>query len=148
MSRTAINLVMAIAVLGFIAEGASAFGHRCGGWGRGYCGYGYGGCGYGGCGYGGWGYGGMGYGGWTGWGGWGYGGYYGQMNRATARPLVQAARPAVEANTAMLTVDVPRDAQIFVNDRLTTSTGEHREYVSRNLKTDAQYTYKVRAEFT
>jgi uncharacterized protein (TIGR03000 family) len=47
----------------------------------------------------------------------------------------------------MLTVSVPADAKVFVNDRETTSTGEQREYISRNLQPGARYSYTVRAEF-
>lgn len=50
-------------------------------------------------------------------------------------------------NSALLTVKVPADAKVFVNDRATTSTGSDREYVSRNLRPGAGYSYKVRAEF-
>ncbi len=42
---------------------------------------------------------------------------------------------------------MPADAKVFVNDRPTTSTGIDREYISRNLKPGASYSYKVRAEF-
>jgi uncharacterized protein (TIGR03000 family) len=51
-------------------------------------------------------------------------------------------------NSAMLSVNVPADAKVFVNDRETTSTGEHREYISRDLQPGARYSYTVRAEFT
>jgi hypothetical protein len=34
----------------------------------------------------------------------------------------------------MLSVKVPADAKVFVNDRPTMSTGEQREFVSRNLQ--------------
>lgn len=50
-------------------------------------------------------------------------------------------------NSALLTVKVPADAKVFVNDRATSSTGEDREYISRDLQPGAQYSYKVRAEF-
>lgn len=46
----------------------------------------------------------------------------------------------------LLTVDVPEDAKIFVNGQATKSTGEHREYVSRNLELGYTYTYDIRAE--
>lgn len=46
----------------------------------------------------------------------------------------------------LLAVEVPEDAQIFVNDQPTKSTGERREYVSRNLELGYTYTYEVRAE--
>jgi uncharacterized protein (TIGR03000 family) len=51
-------------------------------------------------------------------------------------------------NSALLSVKVPGDAKVFVNDRPTSSTGEDREYISRDLQPGARYSYKVRAEFT
>lgn len=50
-------------------------------------------------------------------------------------------------NAAVLTVAVPEDARIYVNDNPTTSTGEVRRYISRGLTPGAAYTYRVRAEF-
>jgi uncharacterized protein (TIGR03000 family) len=50
-------------------------------------------------------------------------------------------------NSALLSVKVPADAKVFVNDRPTTSTGTDREYISRSLRPGAGYTYTVRAEF-
>ncbi len=47
----------------------------------------------------------------------------------------------------MLSVKVPADAKVFVNDRATTSTGTDREYVSHDLAAGARYNYNVRAEF-
>ena len=46
-----------------------------------------------------------------------------------------------------MSVKVPADAKVFVNDRPTTSTGSDREYVSRDLQPGARYNYTVRAEF-
>ncbi len=51
-------------------------------------------------------------------------------------------------NSALLSVKVPADAKVFVNDRETTSTGSDREFISRDLQTGARYNYEVRAEFT
>lgn len=50
-------------------------------------------------------------------------------------------------NSALLTVKVPAEAKVFVNDRLTTSTGIDREYISRDLQPGAGYSYTVRAEY-
>jgi uncharacterized protein (TIGR03000 family) len=50
-------------------------------------------------------------------------------------------------NSALLSVKVPADAKVFVNDRATTSTGADREYISRDLMAGARYNYDVRAEF-
>ena len=45
-----------------------------------------------------------------------------------------------------LVVEVPADAKIYVNDRLTSTPGEVREYVSKNLTRGFNYSYVVRAE--
>ena len=50
-------------------------------------------------------------------------------------------------STGTLRVSVPEDAQVFVNDAATTSTGENRRYVSRGLEQGRTYSYTVRAEF-
>ncbi len=47
----------------------------------------------------------------------------------------------------MLSVKVPTDAKVFVNDRPTTSAGTDREFISRDLEAGARYNYEVRAEF-
>lgn len=46
----------------------------------------------------------------------------------------------------LLTVSVPADAKIFVNGQATSSTGEVRQYVSRDLANGMSYAYEVRAE--
>jgi uncharacterized protein (TIGR03000 family) len=48
---------------------------------------------------------------------------------------------------ALLSVKVPAEAKVFVNDRLTSSVGADREYISRDLQPGAHYNYDVRAEF-
>jgi uncharacterized protein (TIGR03000 family) len=50
-------------------------------------------------------------------------------------------------NSALLSVKVPADAKVFVNDRATNSTGNDREYISHDLQAGARYNYTVRAEF-
>ena len=52
------------------------------------------------------------------------------------------------AQTALLNVNVPADAKIFVNGSATTSTGADRQYVSRGLTAGNRYEYEVRAEIT
>jgi uncharacterized protein (TIGR03000 family) len=47
----------------------------------------------------------------------------------------------------LLSVKVPADAKIFINDSRTTSTGTDRQYFSRGMQSGAQYGYAVRAEF-
>jgi uncharacterized protein (TIGR03000 family) len=46
----------------------------------------------------------------------------------------------------LLSVSVPDDAKIYVNGQATTSTGENRQYVSRDLAAGFNYAYEVRAE--
>jgi uncharacterized protein (TIGR03000 family) len=46
---------------------------------------------------------------------------------------------------AVLTIAVPLDAKIFVNDRLTKTTGSKRSYVSRRLHVNQVYPFAVRA---
>jgi len=46
----------------------------------------------------------------------------------------------------LLAVSVPSDAKIYVNGQATSSTGETRQYVSRDLQTGYNYAYEVRAE--
>jgi uncharacterized protein (TIGR03000 family) len=47
----------------------------------------------------------------------------------------------------LLSVKVPAEAKVFVNDRPTDSDGADREYISHNLQPGASYSYVVRAEF-
>ena len=51
------------------------------------------------------------------------------------------------ANSGTLTVSVPTDAKVFVNDAATSSAGSNRRYVSRGLSPGRTYTYTVRVEF-
>jgi uncharacterized protein (TIGR03000 family) len=53
-------------------------------------------------------------------------------------------RPAADA--ILLSVAVPQDARVYVNNMLTKSTGRVRRYVSRGLDKDASFTYTIRAE--
>lgn len=56
-----------------------------------------------------------------------------------------SVRP-VNSDSARLTVTVPADARVYINDRATTSTGTLRQYDSGNLTSGKTYTYQVRAE--
>ncbi len=136
MLKTALKIAVVLVALGSFTSEASAFGHRHCGWG----GCGWGGCGWGGCGYG------LGYYGGWGYGGWGYPGYWGPgMGYYAGSP--SRATTSTATNNALLTVDVPAEAKIFVNDRPTTSTGPVRQYISRDLQPGTTYSYKVRAEY-
>ncbi len=48
--------------------------------------------------------------------------------------------------SALLTVTVPEDAKVYVNNRLTKTPGTRRTYVSRGLVDGFDYTYEIRAE--
>jgi uncharacterized protein (TIGR03000 family) len=72
---------------------------------------------------------------------------------ATSTPEVvapPAASPAagdstaIPADAAMLIVDVPSNAKIFVNGAATKATGETRRYISRGLVAGKEYEFVVR----
>ncbi len=48
---------------------------------------------------------------------------------------------------AILTVQVPAATKIFINDQLTTTKGESRSYVSKQLEKGKSYRYNVKAVF-
>lgn len=52
------------------------------------------------------------------------------------------------AQTALLSVNVPAEAKIFINGAATTTTGSERQYISRGLSAGNRYDYEVRAEIT
>jgi uncharacterized protein (TIGR03000 family) len=76
---------------------------------------------------------------------------YGCWGEATEVPTESAvpppAAPAAETQTR-LSVEVPADAVVIINDHTTTSTGNDRSYVSRGLEAGGSYRYEVRAEIT
>lgn len=49
-------------------------------------------------------------------------------------------------NAVVLDVTLPADARVYINDRLTRSTGASRRYVSDGLDIGSLYTYELRAE--
>lgn len=49
-------------------------------------------------------------------------------------------------NGAVLTLDVPEDAKVYINGLLTKTPGTQRTYVSRGLDPGYRYTYEIRAE--
>src|SRR5687768_9578201 len=53
---------------------------------------------------------------------------------------------SIDKADGLLAIEVPADAKIFVNGQATRSTGEHREFVSRDLELGYNYAYEVRAE--
>lgn len=52
----------------------------------------------------------------------------------------------VSDDTAILTVAVPAEARVFVNDEATQSEGPVRQYISHGLRAGYSYTYVVRVE--
>lgn len=69
---------------------------------------------------------------------------------APAPGSAPAPAPGTSTSTTsvdgLLAVSVPQDAKIYVNGQATSSTGEARQYVSRNLQPGFNYSYEVRAE--
>lgn len=70
--------------------------------------------------------------------------YYGASN-TTSSPVL-AASSSTQNDAVYLTVNVPSAAKVFVNDKLTTSTGSVRQFVSRGLVAGKSYKFDVRAE--
>ena len=65
---------------------------------------------------------------------------------APASPAPADSTQWMAPDAALLTVHVPADAKVYVNDRLTKSTGVLRQFVSRGLAAGSQYKYEVRVE--
>lgn len=63
-----------------------------------------------------------------------------------AAPAIDAgaAVETVPADGALLVVDLPTDAQVFVNGAKTSATGARRRYVSRGLETGKDYEFVVK----
>jgi uncharacterized protein (TIGR03000 family) len=149
MSQNAFKAALIIAVLGFVVQDANAIGR----WGG--CGWGRNGC-YGG------GYGGYTYGGWSGfpyasfYSGWGYPACgYGESVGVPSNGKVSPDAPTNSGSSngsqapdsVALTVSVPADARVFINNHPTTSTGDHRQYISTGVQPGAVYRCQVRAEY-
>ena len=66
----------------------------------------------------------------------------------TPRPTEDAEETLIlprARNNAVLSLNVPRDAKVYINDQLTKTEGEVRDYVSRRLKKGEHYEYHVKA---
>ena len=67
-------------------------------------------------------------------------------------PVLEIPTPEPNANNARddarIVVNVPSDAQVFINNRQTTSTGSSRRFVTRDLLTRADYPYEVKMVMT
>jgi uncharacterized protein (TIGR03000 family) len=59
-----------------------------------------------------------------------------------------SSRPATSSssNSGILAVRVPANAKVYVNGSLTSTPGDYRRFVSRNLEPGRDYRYQVRAE--
>lgn len=98
--------------------------------------------------YGSWGSSGGSYGSWGSSGG-SYGGSSGGVIVDPSPTPPAATAPmssAAPSNAAMLNVNVPAEAKVFVNGMATTSTGSSRRYMSNGLEPGFSYTYELRAE--
>jgi uncharacterized protein (TIGR03000 family) len=54
--------------------------------------------------------------------------------------------PVENGTAAIINVNVPATAKVFVNGNATTSTGTARQYISRGLRAGQLYTYEFRLE--
>jgi len=72
------------------------------------------------------------------------------ISATAARPRSQqnliSVSPATKNSSIQLAVEVPTGAKLFVNEKATKSTGETRQFVSRNLERGRAYEFSVRAE--
>jgi uncharacterized protein (TIGR03000 family) len=64
----------------------------------------------------------------------------------TPPPPPAGGETSLDSRSVMIEVSAPADAKVFVNGKPTTSTGDFRRFVSRNLNTGYRYAYSVRAE--
>ncbi len=74
--------------------------------------------------------------------------YYGASTQSYSNPVVNVASSTTVDDAVYLTVSVPSAAKVYVNDKLTTSTGSVRQFVSRGLLAGKSYKFEVRAELT
>jgi uncharacterized protein (TIGR03000 family) len=59
---------------------------------------------------------------------------------------LEGVRSQSENGSTILAVQVPEQARVYVNDKLTTTPGTNRRYISRGLVSGFRYTYEIRAE--
>ncbi len=70
----------------------------------------------------------------------------GAMTQGGCPGCVTSNDATIEQDAALLAVQVPAEADIFVNGYKTRSTGEFRSFLSSGLRSGQSYTYEVRAE--
>ena len=63
----------------------------------------------------------------------------------TPEPSGDDTTTSIRRSDAILSVSVPLEAKVYVNGRLTRTDGELRKYVSRSLKNNHEYEFKVKA---
>lgn len=61
-------------------------------------------------------------------------------------PLPSVDASILSTGRALLSVDVPEEARVFVNGVATATPGSHRTYASSGLSIGTEYTYQVRVE--
>lgn len=59
----------------------------------------------------------------------------------------ETAKPAIDADSVLMTIKVPSEAMVTVNDRETESDGEIRQFMSSGLKEGYVYTYVVKVQY-
>ncbi|GIW99426.1 MAG: hypothetical protein KatS3mg111_2759 [Pirellulaceae bacterium] len=72
--------------------------------------------------------------------------YYGASSSSDSSTFARLASSTTSTGELHLTVTVPPQAKVFVNDKPTTSTGRVRHFVSRGLEAGKVYRFQVRAE--
>ncbi len=80
-----------------------------------------------------------------------YSGYSPIMSRTTSGIQASsklASGVAIQPTEVHLIVKLPESAKVFVNGNLTSTTGELRRFVSRDLKEDQAYRFEVKAVLT
>jgi len=60
--------------------------------------------------------------------------------------LGPSSQTSSRADSGLLTIHVPHDAEVRINGHLTTSQGSHREYVSYGLEPGYRYKYEIEAQ--
>ncbi len=74
--------------------------------------------------------------------------YYGASTATDSAVSSLVSNVETISDAVYLTVAVPNDAKIFVNNNATTSTGAVRKFVSRGLESGKEYRFQIRAEMT
>lgn len=70
------------------------------------------------------------------------------VNSSSFHQVNYMQKEGVPENSGILTIYVPHDAVVYVNDKLTSTTGSSRSFVSFGLTSGNEYDYVIRAEVT